>query len=105
MTHRYHYSGFLKDGTHFDDSYYRGSTHNTYVGTGWLIPGMDKALYGMCVREKRLVEIPSDLAYGKEGVDGIPGDSDLFFNVELQDIWNPSDGIKIDNIKQNVSAF
>jgi FK506-binding protein 9/10 len=70
---RYHYSGFLEDGTFFDDSYHRGGTYNTYVGSGWLIPGMDQALYGMCIREKRLVEIPAHLAYGDEGVDGIPG--------------------------------
>ena len=53
---------------------------------------MDQALYGMCLREKRLVEIPSELAYGEHGVDGIPGGADLMFNVELVDIWNPADG-------------
>ena len=39
-----------------------------------------------------MVEIPSELAYGEHGVDGIPGGADLMFNVELVDIWNPSDG-------------
>ena len=43
------------------------------MGSGWLIPGMDQALYGMCIKEKRLVEIPAHLAYGDDGVDGIPG--------------------------------
>ena len=73
MIFRYHYSGFLEDGTVFDTSYQRGGTYNTYVGSGWLIKGMDMALYGMCVRERRLVKIPARLAYGEEGVEGIPG--------------------------------
>ena len=38
------------------------------------------------------MEIPSELAYGEHGVDGIPGGADLMFNVELVDIWNPADG-------------
>ena len=101
---RYHYSGFLTDGTYFDDSYHRGGTYNTFVGTGWLIPGMDQALYGMCVREKRLVEIPADLAYGDEGVDGIPGGATLFFNVELADLWNPADEIAIDDLSLSIGV-
>ena len=101
QTFRYHYSGFLTDGTYFDDSYHRGGTYNTFVGTGWLIPGMDKALYGMCVREKRLVEIPASLAYGDEGVDGIPGGATLMFNVELADLWNPADEIETEDLILN----
>ena len=98
---RYHYSGFLTDGTYFDDSYHRGGTYNTFVGTGWLIPGMDAALYGMCVREKRLVEIPASLAYGDEGVDGIPGGATLLFNVEIADLWNPADETVTDDVSLN----
>ena len=59
---------------------------------------MDQALYGMCVREKRLVEIPAELAYGEEGVDGIPGGATIMFNVELADLWNPADEIAIDDL-------
>ena len=55
----------------------------------------------MCIKEKRLVEIPSELAYGKEGVDGIPGDSNLMFNVELADIWNPADSVQIEDLEKN----
>lgn len=38
-----------------------------FVGKKQLIKGMDKALVGMCVNERRLVKIPPDLAYGKQG--------------------------------------
>lgn len=49
------------------NSYARGKTYDTYVGSGWLIPGMDQALLGMCVNEHRIVSIPSRLAYGDTG--------------------------------------
>lgn len=48
-------------------SYDRGTTYNAYVGKKQLIEGMDKALVGMCVNERRLVKIPPHLAYGKRG--------------------------------------
>lgn len=48
-------------------SYDRGTTYNVYVGQKQLIAGMDKALLGMCVNERRLVKIPPQLAYGKDG--------------------------------------
>lgn len=49
-------------------SYDRGSTFNIFVGKGQLIAGMDKALLGMCVNERRFVKIPPHLGYGSEGV-------------------------------------
>lgn len=39
-----------------------------FVGKGQLIAGMDQALVGMCVNERRFVRIPPKLAYGSEGV-------------------------------------
>lgn len=49
-------------------SYDRGSTFNVFVGKSQLIEGMDKALLGMCVNERRFVKIPPHLGYGSEGV-------------------------------------
>lgn len=49
-------------------SYDRDSTFNVFVGKGQLIAGMDQALVGMCVNERRFVKIPPKLAYGSEGV-------------------------------------
>ncbi|KAG5280118.1 hypothetical protein AALO_G00085170 [Alosa alosa] len=71
---RYHYNGTLQDGTLFDSSYQRNSTYNTYIGMGFVILGMDKALQGVCVGEKKKVTIPPHLAYGEKGLEGmIPG--------------------------------
>lgn len=95
---RYHYNGTFLDGTLFDSSHNRMKTYDTYVGIGWLIPGMDKGLLGMCVGEKRIITIPPFLAYGEEG-DGkdIPGQASLVFDVALLDLHNPKDSISIEN--------
>lgn len=92
---RYHYYGMLNDGAHFDDSYARGRTYNTYIESGWLIPGMDQALLGMCVNEHRVVSIPPHLAYGEIGTDDIPGGATIFFNFILVDISNPDDTVQV----------
>ncbi|XP_069777157.1 peptidyl-prolyl cis-trans isomerase FKBP9-like isoform X2 [Narcine bancroftii] len=94
---RYHYLGTLGGGRRFDSSYDRGSTHNVFVGKGRLIAGMDKALIGMCVNERRFIKVPPHLAYGKEGLsDMVPPDATLFFDVLMLDIWNPEDKVKIE---------
>lgn len=49
------------------NSYQRNSTYNTYVGMGYVIPGMDQALLGVCSGERRRVIIPPRLAYGEQG--------------------------------------
>ncbi|XP_078544368.1 peptidyl-prolyl cis-trans isomerase FKBP9 [Lissotriton helveticus] len=94
---RYHYHGTFPDGSKFDSSYDKGSTYNVFVGKGQLIAGMDKALIGMCVNERRFVKVPPKLAYGNEGVPGvIPPDAVLHFDVLLMDIWNPDDSIEVE---------
>lgn len=48
-------------------SYSKGGTYDTYVGSGWLIKGMDQGLLGMCPGERRKITIPPFLAYGEKG--------------------------------------
>ncbi|XP_072105738.1 peptidyl-prolyl cis-trans isomerase FKBP10-like [Mobula birostris] len=92
---RYHYNGTFANGNQFDSSYDRKSTFNVLVGKGRLIPGMDKALLGMCVNERRRIVIPPHLGYGSQGVDKvIPPDSTLYFDVVLHDIWNANDKVR-----------
>ena len=55
--------GTLSDGSTFDSSAGRDPLEFT-VGSGQIIPGLDKALPGMEVGEKKKVDVPVDQAYG-----------------------------------------
>jgi FKBP-type peptidyl-prolyl cis-trans isomerase 2 len=57
------YTGKLTDGTMFDSSIGREPLEFT-LGAGQVIPGFDKAVFGMKVGEKKTVTIPVDEAYG-----------------------------------------
>ncbi|XP_035517241.1 peptidyl-prolyl cis-trans isomerase FKBP10 [Morone saxatilis] len=95
---RYHFNGTLLDGSVFDSSYTRKQTHDSLVGEGWLIKGMDEGLLGMCVGEIRNIVIPPFKAYGEKGSGTeIPSQATLVFNVLLVDIHNPKDNITVDN--------
>ena len=58
-----HYTGTLTDGSTFDSSRGRDPLQFT-VGSGQIIPGLDKALPGMTVGDTKVVTIPADQAYG-----------------------------------------
>ena len=58
-----HYVGTLTDGTTFDSSEGRDPLAFT-VGSGQIIPGLDKAIPGMAVGDKKTVNIPAAEAYG-----------------------------------------
>ncbi|KAM3863936.1 peptidyl-prolyl cis-trans isomerase FKBP10-like [Diretmus argenteus] len=93
---RYHYNGTFQDGSAFDSSYQRNSTYNTYIGMGYVISGMDKALQGLCMGEKRRIVVPPHMAYGEKGVgEFIPGSAVLIFDIHVIDFHNPTDPVKI----------
>ena len=51
-----------------------------------MIAGFKEAVFNMSYGEKRLIKIPSELAYGSQGAGGvIPPDADLIFQLELID--------------------
>ena len=62
-TVRIHYTGTLNDGTTFDSSAGRDPLEFV-VGSGQIIPGLDKAMPGMEVGEKKTVAIEPEEAYG-----------------------------------------
>uniref|UniRef100_F7ALX0 peptidylprolyl isomerase n=1 Tax=Equus caballus TaxID=9796 RepID=F7ALX0_HORSE len=98
---RYHYNGSLMDGTLFDSSYSRNHTYNTYVGQGYIIPGMDQGLQGACVGERRRITIPPHLAYGENGTgDKIPGSAVLVFDVHVIDFHNPADPVEVTTLSR-----
>ncbi|MEJ8475213.1 FKBP-type peptidyl-prolyl cis-trans isomerase [Roseibium algae] len=58
-----HYKGTLSDGSVFDSSEGRDPLAFS-VGTGQIIPGLDKALPGMKIGDEKTVIVPADEAYG-----------------------------------------
>ena len=86
-----HYTGTLKDGTTFDTSAGRDPL-SFEVGSGQIIPGLDVALPGMTVGEKKTVEIDCQDAYGplnpamRQAVprEGIPAEIPLDIGTQLQ---------------------
>ena len=69
-TVRIHYTGTLTDGTVFDSSEGRDPLEFT-VGSGQIIPGLDKAMPGMAVGEQKRVEIGVMEAYGPAHADRV----------------------------------
>jgi peptidylprolyl isomerase len=90
-TVRIHYTGTLKDGTTFDSSSGRDPLEFT-VGSGQIIPGLDVALPGMSVGDKKKVDIECKDAYGpinpemRQTVprEGIPDEIPLDLGTRLQ---------------------
>jgi peptidylprolyl isomerase len=86
-----HYTGTLLDGSTFDSSEGRKPLEFT-VGSGQIIPGLDNAMPGMEVGDKKVVKIGSAEAYGdvnpemRQAVprEGIPADIPLEIGTQLQ---------------------
>uniref|UniRef100_A0A914QUG8 peptidylprolyl isomerase n=1 Tax=Panagrolaimus davidi TaxID=227884 RepID=A0A914QUG8_9BILA len=62
-----------------------------------VIAGMDRAMTGMCIGEKRKVIIPGKLGFGDEGRDrdNIKTDQTLYYTVQLVDIFLDHHGKKM----------
>jgi peptidylprolyl isomerase len=90
-TVRIHYTGTLPDGSTFDSSQGRDPLEFE-VGSGQIIPGLDVALPGMEVGDKKTVNVPCKDAYGpvqpemRQGVprDNIPAEIPLEVGLQLQ---------------------
>ncbi|MDZ5604722.1 FKBP-type peptidyl-prolyl cis-trans isomerase [Pseudomonas sp. RP23018S] len=83
-TVRTHYHGTLIDGSVFDSSYDRGQPAEFPVGG--VIAGWTEALQLMKAGSKWRLYVPSELAYGAQGVGSIAPHSVLIFDIELLDV-------------------
>ena len=101
-TFYFHYAGYFEDGTLFDSSYeevskaYGKFDANRAAQNGYkpfpfqagrkdgLIPGFMEGIGNMSYGEKVLLFIPSNLAYGTRGANGvIPPNANLIFELEM----------------------
>jgi FKBP-type peptidyl-prolyl cis-trans isomerase FklB len=81
-----HYVGRILSGAEFDNSYKRGQPFTAAISR--LIVGWQEVLPMMPTGSKWQLWIPSDLAYGDNGVGqaGIPGGAVLDFEIELLEV-------------------
>lgn len=79
-----HYSGRFVDGSEFDSSYERGEPVQFRLNQ--VIKGWAEGVQLMKKGSKYELVVPSDLGYGPQGHQGIPGNAVLIFEVELLDI-------------------
>jgi len=81
-----HLKGYLPTGTLFEDTYSRETPLKTTPGN--LIVGMREALQIMPAGSVWRIFIPSSLAYGEQGVQGvIPPYSAVVFDIELISVY------------------
>lgn len=73
-------------GEQFDASWDGGEPFPFELGAQAVIPGWDQGVVGMKEGGRRLLGIPSDLAYGKQGQGTIPPDATLIFVIDLKSI-------------------
>jgi FKBP-type peptidyl-prolyl cis-trans isomerase len=86
---RVYYMGTFTDGTPFDSS---NEDDGAYIPLEMVIGGWTEGLMLMSVGSKYRFYIPSNLAYGKEGIQSIiPPYSTLIFTVELLEITDGED--------------
>jgi peptidylprolyl isomerase len=87
-----HYRGFLADGTEFDSSHRRGEPFQCVLSNNRVIQGWVLGLQGMKTGGKRQLWVPAALAYGERQIGSmIPPNSDLTFEIELQEVLTRDD--------------
>lgn len=80
------YTGWLADGTQFDNS---SSFNVPQLGTTGLIVGFTECLLGMQVDGTRTCVLPASLGYGSQGQGAIPGDAVTVFEITVGSIVKP----------------
>ncbi len=79
-----HYKGMLEDGKIFDSSYKRNLPFKFQFGLRQVIEGWEIGLLNIKEGGKRIIKIPPNLAYGKNGIKNlIPPNSTLIFEIDV----------------------
>lgn len=82
------YIAAFLDGTVIDSSFSTGTPFTFQVAANprQVIQGVDQGIVGMKIAGRRLLVIPSDLAYGSQGRGAIPPNTPLQFQIDLVSI-------------------
>ena len=81
-----HYVGKFADGSTFDSSVDRGQPFTFTLGQGRVIAGWEQGVVGMREGGVRKLVIPPELGYGPNDYQSIPGNSTLYFEVQLLEV-------------------
>ena len=81
---RVRYSGFLSDGTEFQNNLTAASPYSFVLGARTVIQGWDRGIPGMKIGGERLLVIPPSLGYGDRPNGPIPANSVLVFRVKVE---------------------
>ncbi|MEU8179926.1 FKBP-type peptidyl-prolyl cis-trans isomerase [Micromonospora sp. NPDC049044] len=74
---------FFKDGKEFDSSWKGGQPAIFPIGVGQVIPGWDQGLVGVTVGSRVQLDIPTDLAFGKDAASKGQPEGPLRFVVDV----------------------
>jgi len=86
---KWNYIGTLTNGKMFDSGDFSAT-----IDAGHVISGVNEAMKGLCVGGERRMIMHHEYAYGARGTSGIPGYSNLIFNVKLNTIDRPGVGME-----------
>ncbi|KAK6277642.1 hypothetical protein POUND7_017965 [Theobroma cacao] len=78
-----HYVGTLLDGTKFCSTRDKDEPLTFKLGEGLVAKGLDHGIVTMKKGECALFTLPPDFGYGAEGLDGVPPDSVIQYEMEL----------------------
>lgn len=81
-----YYTGWLADGTKFDERLAPASSFAFTLGLAQVIQGWDRGVPGMKVGGVRQLIIPPSMGYGQIGSGTIPGGAVLVFRVEVVNV-------------------
>jgi len=77
------YIATLQNGQEFDNTKKTGESFTFKVGDNKVIKGINEGIVGMKVGGQRILVIPADMAYGKDGYGPIPANATLVYAIEL----------------------
>mmetsp|Transcript_123861 Transcript_123861/g.395831 ORF Transcript_123861/g.395831 Transcript_123861/m.395831 type:complete len:596 (+) Transcript_123861:115-1902(+) len=91
------FKAYLPDGTKFDDTWARQQPFQFTVRLEQVMLGWDLGVLQMSLGERGMLRVPSALAFGSKGSGKIPPNSDLDFDIKLEQIIRRDKSCMIDN--------